>query len=72
MPYRDITSIFRSREVSGQQTSNLFSGSFMSSQSSQMECNQDQHGYDMDGPAHLMAVLQVFIHSSSLIKEHWV
>ena len=61
----------RSREVSGQQTSQMFSGSFMSSQASvesvaaaggdsSMETGQQQqHCYDMDGNAHLASVLQV-------------
>ena len=52
----------RSREVSGQQTSNIFSGSFMCSQF-QVESNHDQNqlGYDLDGNAHLVSVLQVSI-----------
>jgi hypothetical protein len=57
-----LKKLFRSREFSGQQTSNVFSGSFMSSQF-QMESNPnpDQHGYDLAGHAHLVAGLQVHI-----------
>jgi len=56
----NVLSFDRSREVSGQQTSNIFSGSFMCSQF-QVESNQDQDqlGYDLDGNANLVAVLQV-------------
>ena len=55
---------FRSREVSGQQTSQMFGAGFMSSQGEKSaavggDWEEEARPYDADGNAHLEAVLLV-------------